>query len=218
MQQSSVPPVATRIEWRPWLAIALLSTGLAVVSLLSDLQSEALLSRSVPDQLAVARWVLSQLLNSGVLWAGAQLLAGAVMARPLRGALAAVLTGEASLVLHYALGRLLGTMPVGVWEENAHWFVIAVIAGVPLGAMGALWRRQGLSGLVARLLVPVGAIVEPFLRHWLSSRPEVVDHSTPSLVAERISGWTLLVLGAIGIIVAVASWRRRARKQLPSNA
>lgn len=214
MSQHRKDPAATAGRWSPWLVVALLSTGLAVCSLLSNLQSLAMLSRQVPDQLSVARWVVSLLLNTGVLWAAAQLAAGAVLARPLRGAWAAVLTGELSLVLHYALGRLLGIMPPGVWAENLHWFVTAVVAGVPLGALGALWRSGGLGGLVARLLLPVGAVTEPLLRNWLGRLPEGVDPSTPSLVAERVSGWVMLVAGTCGGGVTVLRWwRRRTRGQ-----
>ena len=76
-------------------------------------------------------------------------------------------------MVHYGLGLLLGMFESDVWASNSYWFLAAVVAGGPLGLVGATARRTDGRGLAARLVVPVAAFLEPFVV-GMFNRPDFI--------------------------------------------
>lgn len=194
-----------RLRRNPWLLVLAVATVLALLSLLSNITTEAQLSGE-DRALYLVRSYASRILNSGTAWAGLGVLAGWIVGRPVRGALAAVLASQWSLVAHYSLGILIGVMEWSIWAENVVWFLAAVVLSAPLGAIGAWTRRRAPWALAARLVVPAGAVLEPFVRGSFTAPPAgMVLPDRPASVA---AGITILAGGLLGAILVLRSWRR----------
>lgn len=187
--------------WTRALALALL---LAVSSLLSNLTTEAQMYGRSNVFLAI-RLTVSKVLNSGTAWAGLAIAAGWCVHRPLRAAMAAVLSCELALVVHYSLGIAAGQMAPSIWSDNKSWFVGALILGAPLGLAGSLARRRDAPGLIARLLIPAGAIAEPFIMNML---PPTEALPWPARLAGGVAGILLLTFGLTSAYLVVQHWRR----------
>ena len=188
-----------RLQGRPWLTLALACTVLALVSLASNWVSISELSGQMPV-FSLFRKTLSKIVNCGTLWAGVGVLAGWLMRRPLVSVVAAVLAAEATLALHYGLGQLVGMYNAGMWEENTHWFVLGVLACAPLGLVGWVARRPDWLGLAARLVVPIGAVVEPWVQSWFN-QPAFLPW--PERWSDAACGLILTVAGLIGVWLIV---------------
>ncbi|MCM3556734.1 DUF6518 family protein [Janibacter melonis] len=145
---------------RAWALVALVGAGLAVLTLLAAAAADQL------DGHPAARVVLV-LANAGSVWAGQAVLAGWLVRRAPAAALAGPVVGLLSLVTYYVLGALTGLTPWSGLADNLGWLVAAAVAGVPLGLVGALARRRDGLGVLARLVVPAGAVLEPLVRGWL---------------------------------------------------
>lgn len=148
----------------------------------------------------------SMLLNAGCVWAGLAVLGGWLLATPWRGAVAGVGSLISAVAAYYCYGLVFGDR-VGIAFSglSAHvrmWTILAVLAGPLLGLAGALARRSGLVGMIAALVVPVGAAVEMLVLRSLGS------------VTFRIDPWqawaqtAVVIAAAAGAVVAV----RRALK------
>lgn len=198
-RRPTVRSVATS-GWGRAVAAALL---LAVCSLLSNLTTSAQLDGHANIVLAI-RLVFSKAFNSGTAWAGLAIVAGWLVGRTSRAALAGVLCCELALVAHYGLGNLLGAMDHSIWWQNKSWFIGALVLGAPLGACGALARRRGAAGLITRLLIPLGAVVEPFLQGMLAP-PQAMPW--PYRLSSGISGILLLAFGLVTGYLVVQRWR-----------
>ncbi len=182
---------------------------LAVLSLASNVITQEELDGGWQEY-AVVRRSVSTLLNAGTVWAGLAVLAGRQSTRWWTAALAGVLAAEAALVLHYALGRVLGIFPQGIWASNLPWFVMAVVACAPLGVVGHLSRRTGHLGLLAAMTVPVGAVLEPFWRGWFTDQSPV---RWPQAWAVHVTGSVLLVAGIAGCVVVLRRrWASRRQR------
>jgi hypothetical protein len=190
--------------WARALGAALL---LALVSLLSNITSTAQLEGRA-NALLTIRLVISKLVNSGTAWAGLAILAGWLVGRRLQSMWAAILCCELALVAHYALGNLIGVMDSSIWWANKSWFVFAIVFGAPLGLCGAAARRRDRLGLAARLLVPLGAMVEPFAMGMLTP-PGALPR--PDRVAGGICGVLLILFGAILGFIVIRRWRSQTR-------
>ena len=103
----------------------------------------------------------SGLLGSGTAWACLLVLAGWLLRQPARAAVAGVVAGLTAMAVHDGAGQLLGAFGASAWAGDRWWFVIALVAGGPLGLLGAASRRADRRGLLARLVVPAGAVLEP---------------------------------------------------------
>lgn len=195
----------TRVHWRRWGAVVAAALALAVLSWLTNITSVAQMSGEANTFLAF-RFTLSMLANSGTAWAGLAILCGWLVRRPLQAALAGIFASLLSLTAHYALGRLSGMFDASIWDENSSWFVLGVVACGPLGLIGSLARRIDGWGLLARVVVPVGAIVEPF---------EVGMFTPPALMnwPDRFSsiacGILLTIIGLVAGIVVFTRERKR---------
>ncbi|MDR6318594.1 hypothetical protein J3R03_002790 [Actinoplanes couchii] len=159
------------------------------------------------NTLLAGRLTVSQLVNAGSVWAGLAVLSGWLVRQPL----AAVAAGAASLliacVVHYGVGMVFGIFDADVWSANRHWLLGAMIVGGPLGLVGAIARRPGPIGLVSRLVVPAGAMLEPWVLGLFFTSAVL---PWPNRVADFVSGAVLSAAGMAGAVrVLAVSWKRR---------
>ncbi len=189
---------------RALLVLCLVAVGLGLLSLLTNITTTAQLEGR-DEMLNAVRKSATRVLNSGTVWAGLSVLAGWLVRRPLPAAAAGAGAGLLALLVHYGVGVGLGVLGTGAFSSNASWFVAAVVAGPPLGLVGAAARRTDLLGLLARLVVPVGALLEPWVVGWLT--PGVAE-----VWSNRVSGYaaaaTLLGGGILGLALALRSVMR----------
>jgi len=195
-------PVVARRGW--WLALGA-AAALAVVSLISNLTTVSQLSGQADTWLAI-RFTLSKLVNAGTVWAGLPILSGWLVRRPLQAAAAGIVSGLTSLVLHYGLGQLFGVFDSGIWTSNAFWFVAAAMFGGPLGLVGAIARRSDRWGLLGRLTVPVGAVLQPFALGMFTT-PAFLPW--PDRLSSTVSGALLLTVGILGGARVLARHKRK---------
>jgi hypothetical protein len=81
------------------------------------------------------------------------------------------------------------------------WCAGSLLLGLPLGAVGACARRPGLPGVLAALVVPVGAAVQVVVL------APVVD--APQVAVEAVwARWLVLLLAAVAAVVIVVRHRR----------
>lgn len=209
---------------RPWLHVAILATTVSVLSLVSGVSMSGAVGSS--PWLLLGQRTLNEVLNSGTVWAGLGLVAGYLVSRPghardaraergrADGAAASTHTRRVwqwawpavaacgaslwALAAHYALGNTLGMMTPDIWGLNASWFVLAVVAGGPLGIIGAAGHLPGLWGLAARLALPLGAITEPVVTGMLKPAGASTWATTdPTFVAGLILLLSGIALGAL---------------------
>lgn len=180
------------------------SLVLALVSLASNVTTMSQLSGEAQAALAV-RSTISKVVNSGTIWGGLPILAGWLVRRPRQAFAAGIVACLVALFVHYGLGRLLGIFDSSVWTENQFWFGLAVVVGGPLGLIGAVARRSDQWGLVARLVVPVAAVLEPFYLGMLSP-PAFMPW--PGRVASVTSAVMLIAAGTAGAASMIVRHRK----------
>lgn len=122
--------------------------------------------------------------------------------------LAGVLGHLTALLVHYGVADLAGTVPWTDMAGNRYWFIQAVVLGLPLGLVGALSRRLDMWRLLARLVLPVGAIIEPFYLGMLSPLPFDIWSNRISGV---IAGYLMVIAGINLSIVVIVRWRTKRR-------
>ena len=172
------------------------------VPILTGEVAEARADRSGGAQ--VAEFV-SLILDSGWAWAGLAVLAGWLLGpgrRPLAGALAGCLSLVVATAAFYGVDYL--CTAGGDWVGVQFWWARALVLGPVLGAVGTLIRRPGLTGLIAALVVPVGAI----LNLIVLPLPGESRMATPVLV-------TVVVAATLGAALAIARTVRRAPAAKP---
>ncbi|MEZ0163970.1 hypothetical protein AB2L27_04225 [Kineococcus sp. LSe6-4] len=136
---------------------------------------------------------LGAVLNSGTAWAAVAVAAGAFAGTPRRAVLAGWLSGTVGLSAFYVVAAVLHDLPLSAYAPRiAFWWAVALVCCAPLGFVGTLLRRPGAVGLLARLVVPTGALTESLLH----------------LPGGPVVRWTLGLLGLAGAAVAL---RRRGR-------
>ncbi|MDO5737576.1 MAG: DUF6518 family protein [Propionibacteriaceae bacterium] len=191
---------------RGWYMVIAAALGLAIVSWVTNITTEAQLAGQADGFLGV-RSTFSKLANSGTAWAGLGIACGWLVRRPLPAAAAGIVGSLLSLVAHYVFGRLSGMFTANIWAENLEWFVAAIIFGGPLGLIGALARRPGAWGLAARLVVPLGAVLEPFVVGMFALHPMM---SAPQHLSSMATAITLIIGGvAMGAAVLVDATKPR---------
>lgn len=145
-------------------------------------------ARVAGSDLAKVSKVLSLLLDAGWSWAALAVGVGWVAGSRVRGALGGLLVLVAATVSYYVTD-------VYLWDASTDmimWLVMAVPLGLILGMVGALARRPGMTGLIAALIVPVGAAVQMVVLPV----GESFTTPLPGIVAEAIV-WTGAVFGAV---------------------
>ncbi len=192
---------------RGWGLILVAASVLSLVALASNATTMSQIEAQANTLLAVRR-TISQLLSIGTVWAGLAVLSGWLVRRPGQAFAAGIVALLIALVVHYGVGLIFGIFDPDVWTENSYWFQVAVVVGGPLGLVGAIARRPDLWGVVARLVVPVGALLEPFVIGLFTSSAII---PWPTRVALVISGVVLLAAGTAGCIqVLVAARKQRS--------
>lgn len=181
-----------------WLAIAA-AIGLALVSWASNI-SPASQYEGNADAALTIRYTISKLANSGVAWAGLMILSGWLVRRLIPAAVAGILISLLSLVVHYCVGLVSGMFDATIWAENREWFIAAAIFGGPLGVVGAVARRWSIWGLLARIVVPMGALAEPFVLGMFTPSPLRI---APDRYASLASGVILLAAGVVGLALVL---------------
>lgn len=199
------PPAGsvTRVLRSGWVRVVVVASLVGVVALISNITSTAQLSGEA-DTLLTIRFTVSKVVNSGTVWAGLLIVAGWLVRRPLPAALAGVAAGEVALVIHYGLGQVFGIYDADIWASNSYWFVAALLLGAPLGLIGALARRADILGLLARLVIPAGALIEPF---YLGMLRPIPDLPAPDRISSIVCGVILIVGGVVGAAVVIQRWR-----------
>lgn len=187
-----------------WTEVIVASSLVGIIALLSNVTTTAQLSGEA-DTLLTLRFTVSKLVNSGTVWGGLLILAGWFVRRPLHAALAGVVAGEVALVVHYGLGHLFEIYQADIWGSNWYWFLAPVIVGVPLGLIGAAARREDRWGLMAQLVVPIAAIVEPIALGMLTPH-EILP--PPARISSIACGVILIALGLLGAVLVIAGRRR----------
>ncbi|WP_415972853.1 hypothetical protein [Rhodococcus sp. 077-4] len=193
---------------RWWGLVVAAAVTVALVSLVSNITSESQLSAQADTLLAV-RSTVSKLVNSGAVWAGLPILSGWLVRRPLQAFAAGIVAGLTALSVHYGVGQLFGMFDATVWAANRVWFAMALVAGGPLGLVGVVARGGGLWGLVARLVVPAGAMIEPFFLGMFAV-PAIMPW--PTRVASVAAGVILVLAGVVGAAVVICRWREQRRR------
>lgn len=194
-------------DLRAWLTALGVAAAVGGLAWLSNLTTEAQMLGE--DRLAWGlRTFASRVVNSGTVWAGLPVLAGWLLRRPGPAAIGGVVVSEFALGLHYAVGTLTGTMPGSSWLDNWTWFAAAALTGAPLGLVGALGRRRDLWGRVALLVVPAGAVLEPFAVGLLDPgfSADLADRW-----ASQAAGAVLLVGGVVGALLVLRTPSREPR-------
>lgn len=163
------------------------------------------------------RLTVSQLVNAGTVWAGLAVVSGWLVRRPAPAVAAGVVALLTACLVHYGVGMAFGMFDPDVWTANVHWLLAAMVVGGPLGLVGAIARRLDRWGVAARLVVPVGAVLEPFVVGRFTT-PAILPW--PNRVADIMSGLALLTAGVVGCLRVLAAGGRRPaipeRRLLPN--
>ncbi|WP_448615684.1 hypothetical protein [Modestobacter sp. URMC 112] len=148
--------------------------------------------------------VASLLLDAGWSWAALAVLSGWIGATRARGAMAAVISLTAATVAYYLTDALVRQEPfTGYWSEMGVWWLAGLVLGTPLGVVGAITRCPGTSGLLAGLVVPVGAAVQ------MAVLP--VGLGGALVPAEAVwARWIVWIAAVTGAALVIAHHRRRA--------
>lgn len=184
------------MQRRRWVLVSVAASVLALVALASNATNVSQ-QEGQADTLLAVRKTLSQLLNTGTIWAALAVISGWLMPRPVQAFVSGVLALLVALVVHYGVGSIFGMFDPTVWAENSYWFVAAVVTGGPLGVVGAIAHRPDSWGIAARLVVPVGALLEPFVI-GMFTMPAIMPWS--GRFASAIVGAILLATGILGCI------------------
>lgn len=83
------------------------------------------------------------------------------------------------------------------------WFLAAVVMGIPLGIVGATAFRPSRTGLVAALVLPLGAIAEVL---YLGYFDGLAHPHWPTGVGQLGAGGVLTLAGTLGVILACRGW------------
>ena len=191
---------------------AVLGAGFgAATSLVNDLSSPY---GELGGRLVRARWtwvtdvaeVGSLLLDVGWAWAALAVAAGWLVGAGAigRGAAAGAVSLIAATAAYFVTDSVLREEPfAGYAGEARYWLLASLLLGPLLGAVGASLVRAGVAGLLAGLIVPVGALVQ-----ILVVQPGLAPGSRPAEV------WALVILSTaaaacIGLVVARFALQRR---------
>ncbi|BEL05047.1 hypothetical protein Q0Z83_032380 [Actinoplanes sichuanensis] len=200
---------------RGWSLVIVAATALALVSLASNVTTLSQLEGKA-DTLLAGRLTLSQLVNAGTVWAGLAVISGWLVRRPASAVAAGIVALLTACVVHYGMGLAFGMFDPDVWTANLYWLLAAMVMGGPLGLVGAIARRLDWWGIAARLVVPIGAVLEPFVLGRFTT-PAILPW--PNHMANAISGLALLTVGVVGCFyVLVANRRRQATHGRPATA
>ncbi|MFF5210152.1 hypothetical protein [Streptosporangium sp. NPDC000396] len=160
--------------------------------------------------------VASLLLDAGWAWAALAVAAGWLAGALARGAVAGAVALAAATAAYYCMDSLLREEPlVSYREETLYWWLASLVLGPVLGVVGARAGRPGTIGLLAKLTVPVGAIVQ-----MIFLPPGFGLTVRPAAVWALVIVWGAAAAG-IGVVVTRFAAERRVRPvpaPLPQSA
>lgn len=193
----------------PWLSIAQACAALALASLLFNVTLDAELHGRLKEY-SYVRKSITKVLSSGTMWAAIAFYAGWRVARPLLSFVAGVGAAMVTLSIHYVLGSLLGVYPPDELASNGFWYVVALVLCGPMGLLGWVAATQaGALGVLATLVVPAGAIMEPFVLGRFG--PMWPGVPWPERYSDYTSGVVLVVLGVVGAVWVVRNSLKERR-------
>lgn len=117
-----------------------------------------------------------------------------------------LVAGRRSLVAATVAYYVTDSFVSGAGTDMVIWFVVGVPFGLVLGVVGAAIRMPGSVGLLAALVVPVGAAVKTVV---LSPRPHRT--LTPAIVLAEVIVRTAAVLGACCAVYRFRTVKQAAR-------
>lgn len=161
---------------------------------------------------------LMYVLNAGWAWAGIIVLGGWFARHPRGGMVTGFLAGVVANTTYFlgdswwsgaGVGRevIERTSFASYLPELGFWVLVAALMAPGLGAVGAWQRRRDLVGLLAVLVVPVGASVEMLLpRRW-------GEDTGPEETVVRWLVWVVAVTVAVWAVDRYRRWRRHPDPQ-----
>jgi hypothetical protein len=192
---------------------AVLGAGFgATTSLINDLSSPY---GELGGRLVRAGWtwvtevaeVGSLLLDVGWAWAAVAVAAGWLAGAIVRAAAAGAVSLLTAATGYYVMDSLLRQEPLaGYIGEARFWWLASLTLGPFLGAVGASLVRSGAIGLLARLIVPVGALVQTIFL-----QPGLASSSRPAAV------WALAIVSAASVAsISLVAARFAVRSRRPA--
>ena len=166
----------------------------ATVSLINDLSSPY---GELGGRLADSGWtavsnvaeVGSLVLDVGWAWAALAVAAGWLAGTIVRGAVAGAVSLMSATAAYYFMDSVLRDESAATYlGEARYWWLASLTLGPFLGAVGAMLIRSGVIGLLAMLIVPVGALVQTLLL-----QPGLASSSRPAAL------WALVIVSAAAI-------------------
>lgn len=191
---------------------AALGASTAVVNNVPIFLGEVAYARADRSGWAQAAEFVSLILDSGWAWAATAITVGwqvSKVRRPEPGTFTAALGGAFTLVAATTVYDLLEASFQGFaagWDQvRVYWLWGSLLLGPALGVVGALIRHPGMAGVLAALVVPVGATINMIM---LPPPPE-------SPVARAVV-WT--VWGAAIVVAGTVVTRALLMKRLKKPA
>ncbi len=185
-----------------WVDVAKVCAEVAVAAAIANITLPAEMAGGLQEW-SVVRKTVAKLISSGTLWAALAVYAGWRYARVLPSLVAGIAALIGSLLVHYVVMMLLGVADSSAFTGNTLWFLAAIALGAPLGACGWVASRRGILGQAGRLVVPGGAVLEPFVTG--AFHHPYVEIPWPERYSSTASGVVLIVLGLCAALLVV--WR-----------
>ena len=174
---------------------AVLGAGFgASVSLINDLSSPY---GEFGGRLGGAGWtavtnvaeVGSLVLDVGWAWAAVAVASGWLAGTIVRAAMAGAVSLLSATTAYYLMDSVLrDESATGYLAEARYWWAASLTLGPFLGAVGAMLVRSGVIGLLAMLIVPMGALAQT-----LVLRPGLASSSRPAAL------WALVIVSAAAV-------------------
>jgi hypothetical protein len=181
--------------FRALCVAAVLGAGFgATVSLINDLSSPY---GELGGRLVGAGWtavtnvaeVGSLVLDVGWALAAVAVASGWLAGAIVRGAMAGAVSLMSATAAYYLMDSVLrDESATGYLGEARYWWLASLTLGPFLGAVGAMLGRSGVIGLLAMLIVPVGALVQT-----LFLQPGLAASSRPAAL------WALVIVSAAAV-------------------
>ena len=161
--------------------------------------SNAMVSPSEPESFAR---VVSFVLDAGWAWAGLAAVAGWMARTPRQAAVAGVIALLIATTAYVTFDSVNRDESLGAYSaEMLRWWLVSVSLGWVLGVIGAYARREDVVGLVAALVVPLGAVAQMIVLPPGPGGPATTAAMT----------WTRLLVITTAVIVAAAAVARFVR-------
>ncbi len=172
--------------------VATVCVALALASLAADVTLPGELQGHLQGWSFIRKSV-TKVLNSGTAWASVAVIAGWHSRRWWAAFVAGIAAAAGTLAVYYIAGVVTGLHPGGM---SGYWFQVALVLCGPLGLVGWVAARRDWTGVMARLVVPVGAVAEAlFMDHFVQPYP---GRPWAERWSDVSSGVLLVALGVLG--------------------